>query len=155
MRPVFAVTILVALTASAFALDNNHAVIIQGFLPAEGLPNVSNANELWNDCFLWYELMNNRPSIGGDTDRIHMLWGRGQDFRRTGDWRYDPYTQFDLDHITDDIASGLPVESDNSEAEEPSCHVSLVPMRKVGPARATPARTRQTPAVLAAFTDSS
>ena len=110
MRPVFAATLLVALTVSAFALDNNHAVIIQGFLPAEGLPDVSNANELWNDCFLWYELMYNRPSIDSNTDRIHMLWGRGHDFRRTGDVRYAP-AWLGLDSITDDSASASTVNS--------------------------------------------
>lgn len=110
MRLLFAATVLVALTASVFAFGNNHAVVVEGFLPHEGLPGVDNADELWNDCFLWYELMYNRPSIGGDSDRIHMLWGRGSDFRRTGDVRYDP-ARMGLRSITDDSAYAFTVES--------------------------------------------
>jgi Tol biopolymer transport system component len=102
MRLVFVAALLAALAASAFALGNNHAVMIQGFLPAEGLPGVSSADELWNDCFLWYELMYHRPSIGGDSGRRHMFWCKGADYGRTGS-RYDP-ARLGLYHITDDSA---------------------------------------------------
>jgi Tol biopolymer transport system component len=111
MRRLLVAAVLAALTASAFATGNNHAVIIEGILPLEGLPSVDTADELWNDCFLWYELMYNRASIGGDSDRIHMLWGQGSDFRRDGDWRYDPYAQMRLQSITDDSATVSTVES--------------------------------------------
>ena len=100
MRLVFVAALL---AASAFALGNNRAVIIQGFTPEEGLPGASSADELWNDCFLWYELMYHRPSIGGDSDRIHMFWCKGADYGRTGS-RYDPFARLGLYHVTDDSA---------------------------------------------------
>jgi len=75
MIRVLVAVALVALTASAFAAGNNHAVIIEGFLPHEGLPGVDTADDLWNDCFLMYELFYNRPAIDSTPERIHMRRG--------------------------------------------------------------------------------
>ena len=101
---------------SAYGQNNNNAVIIQAYLPenADQLDwapeGEDTLDELWNDCFLMYELFYNRPAIGGDTGKIHMLWGEGSDYWRTG-WRYDPSGQLGVHEITDDSACITTVEN--------------------------------------------
>jgi hypothetical protein len=72
---------LAALTAMPLqAQDSSQAVVIQGWTPEQGASHQSGdtlRDELWNDSYLWVEHLWDRPAIGHDTARIHMLWGEG------------------------------------------------------------------------------
>jgi hypothetical protein len=86
--------------------------VVQAWLPEEsaqldwGDGYTGPRNELWNDCFLAYEMFCSRPGIDSAHDRIHMLWGRGFDYRREHDDRYAPEIRFlgKVRSITDDSA---------------------------------------------------
>ena len=115
MVVVVCLTIVTGLLGPVAA--SSHAVIVQGWLPNEGggldwLPTDRDTfDELWNDCALWYQLMYDRPAIAHDTNRIHMLWGRGSDYYRRG-VRYDPaWIDTVLEHLTNDSACLFTVES--------------------------------------------
>jgi hypothetical protein len=107
-------TVVGILAAPAGAASQ--AVIIQGWTPYEAAhvgwapEGPDTLNELWNDCFLVYEMLYNRNAIGGDTTRIHMLWSQGHDYHDKGE-RYDPL-RLEIQHeITGDSASIATVDS--------------------------------------------
>lgn len=87
--------IAVALLLASVAVAGDRAVIIQGWLPEEGGGQdwgdgyFGRKDELWNDCYLAYELFCSRPGIDSAHDSITMLWAQGQDFPRQGP-RYNP-----------------------------------------------------------------
>lgn len=108
--------VLGVLAGVAVLTASNNAIIIQGLTPTEaaGLDwapqDVDTLDELWNDCFLAFEMFCARPGIDTTPGRIHMLWGKGGDFGREGA-RYDPWGRLELDSITDDSACIATVES--------------------------------------------
>ena len=115
MRSTTALLVAVSLTASAHASSNG--VIIQAWIPNEaaGLDwapeGVDTLDELWNDCAIVYGEFFNRQTIGQDTNKVHLLWGKGTDFRRPHDDRYSP-TWLGIAHqITDDSATAATVEN--------------------------------------------
>uniref|UniRef100_A0A7C4CC83 Uncharacterized protein n=1 Tax=candidate division WOR-3 bacterium TaxID=2052148 RepID=A0A7C4CC83_UNCW3 len=94
-------------------------VVVQGWLPEEadgqdwGDGYEGPKNELWNDCFLAYELFCSRPGMDSAHNRIQMLWGKGFDYSRRNDERYNPRLRFpeQVTTITDDSACLATVES--------------------------------------------
>ncbi|MEO0077768.1 MAG: hypothetical protein ABIK86_02040 [candidate division WOR-3 bacterium] len=106
--------IAVTLVGTSAALAANNAVIIQAWLPGERggldwLPeDVDTADELWNDCFLVGEEF--LKHVGNDSNRLHMLWAKGQDYGRQG-WRYDPLGRLSIGKLTDDSATVATVEN--------------------------------------------
>jgi Tol biopolymer transport system component len=107
------------LLCAAVAAAADHGVVVQAWLPEEsaqldwGDGYTGPRNELWNDCFLAYEMFCSRPGIDSAHDRIHMLWGRGFDYRRPRDDRYAPEIRFlwKVKSITDDSACITTVEN--------------------------------------------
>jgi hypothetical protein len=108
--------LLTLLPLAGLGEANSNAVILQGWSPEEAAQldwapdGVDTLDELWNDCFLTFEMFCARPGIDTAPGRIHMLWGKGADFRRDGDRRYDP-ARLGLVSITDDSACIATVES--------------------------------------------
>jgi len=98
----------------------DQGVVVQGWLPEEsaqldwGDGYAGPKNELWNDCFLAYEMFCGRPGMDSAHDRIQMLWGKGYDYRRENDDRYNPQLRFQnqgITSITDDSACIATVEA--------------------------------------------
>ncbi len=107
-RMVKAAILALAMVLSG-AQASNRAVIIQAWKPTEatGLDwapeGLDTLDELWNDCYLAYEMWCARPGIDTNPDRIHFLWADAQDFPRQGT-RYNPYLRLGLRRISDDTA---------------------------------------------------
>jgi hypothetical protein len=115
VKATLVAVLLLGGAATAFATNNNQALIVQAFDAGEtdGFPSPPDTaiyKAFWNDPYLFYELLNtaqygHRFSLSPmPHDRIHLLYADGVDYPGLTD-RYWPYERLDTTSITDASAT--------------------------------------------------
>lgn len=113
VQAMFMAVTCVAVIHSSTACAEPRGLVVQAWHPehASGLDwggDAERLDELWNDCYLTFEMMCARPSVDTTPNRILVLWADGVDYTRTGT-RYAP-SRLRLDRIVDTCATVATIE---------------------------------------------